>query len=44
MRLRGISHDVGWVLGMNWRPVSDLDVAQETYGDVAVRFNGQSRG
>jgi hypothetical protein len=44
MRLKGVSYDVGRVLGMNWRPVSDLDVAQETCSDVAVRFNGQSRG
>ena len=30
MRLNGISYDVGRVLGMNWRPVFNPDVAQET--------------
>jgi hypothetical protein len=44
MRLEGVSYDVGRVLGMNWRPVLDRDVAQETYSDFAVPFNGQSRG
>ena len=44
MRLKGISYDVGGVLGMNWHPVFDPDVAQETYGDFAVPFNGRSRG
>jgi hypothetical protein len=44
MRLKRVSHDVGRVLGMNWRPVVDPDVAQETYSDFAVPFNGQSRG
>jgi hypothetical protein len=34
---------VGRVLGMNWRPVFDPDVVQET-SDFAVPFNGQSRG
>jgi len=27
MRLKGVSYDVGRVLGMNWRPVFDPDVA-----------------
>ena len=44
MRLKGISYDVGGVLGMNWHPVFDPDVAQETDSDVTVPFNGQSRG
>jgi hypothetical protein len=26
MRLKGVSYDVGRVLGMNWRPVFDPDV------------------
>ena len=44
IRLKGISYDVGRVLGMNWRPVFNPDVAQDTYQDFAVPFNGQSRG
>ena len=44
MRLKGVSYEAGRVLGMNWRPVFDPDVAQETYSDFAVPFNGQSRG
>jgi hypothetical protein len=44
MRLKGISYDVGRVLGMNWRPVFNPDVAQETYSDFAVPFNGRARG
>ena len=43
MRLKGISYDVGWVLGMNRRPMFDADVAQETSSDFAVPFNGESR-
>jgi hypothetical protein len=44
MRLKGISYDVGRMLGMNWRPAFDPDVAQETYSDVALPFDGQARG
>lgn len=44
MRLKGVSNDVGRVVGMNWRPVFDPDVAQETYGDFAARFTGRARG
>ena len=44
MSLKDVSSDVGRVLGMYWRPVFDPDVAQETYSDFAVPFNGQSRG
>jgi hypothetical protein len=44
MRLKGVSCDVGRVLGMNWRPVFDPDVAQQTNSDFAVPFNGQSHG
>ncbi len=28
MRLKGVSYDVGRVLGTNWRPVFDPDVAE----------------
>jgi hypothetical protein len=44
MRLKRISYDVGRVLGMNWRPVFDPEVAQETYGVFSVPFYGRSRG
>jgi hypothetical protein len=44
MRLKGISYDVGRVLVMNWHPVFDSAVAQETYGDFSVPFYGRSRG
>lgn len=43
MTPKGASYDVGRVLRMNWRPVFDPDVAQETYSDFAVPVNGQSR-
>ena len=41
MRLKGISYDVGRVLGMNRRPVFDPDVAQETCSNFALPFNGR---
>jgi hypothetical protein len=41
MRLEGASYDVGRVLGLNWRPVFDLDTAQETCQDFAVPFDGR---
>ncbi len=44
MRLKRISYDVGRVLGMNWCPVFNPDVAQETYSDFGVPFDGQSHG
>jgi hypothetical protein len=44
MRLKGDSYDAGRVLGMNWRPVFDPDVARETYSDFALPLNGQPRG
>jgi hypothetical protein len=44
MRLKGVSYDVGWVLGMNWRPVFNPDVARETSSGFALPFNGRSRG
>jgi hypothetical protein len=44
MRLNGVSDDVGRVVGMNWHPAFDPDVAQETYSGFAVPFNGWSRG
>ena len=44
MRLNCVSYDAGSALRMTWCPVFDPDVAQETYGDFAVPFNGRSHG
>ena len=43
-RRKRVSYDVGRVLGMNWRPVFDPDVAREADQDFAVTFTGRSRG
>ena len=43
MRLKGVSYDTGRVLGMNWRPVFDPDVAREAYRGFAVPFCCRSR-
>ena len=43
MTLKGASCDVGRVLGMNWRPVFDPDVAREAYRGFAVPFCCRSR-
>jgi hypothetical protein len=43
MTLNAVSYDVGRVLGMNWRPVFDPDVAHEVDRGYAVPFNCRSR-
>jgi len=40
MSLKGVSYDVGRLLGMYWRLVFDPDVARETYSDFAALFDG----